>query len=213
MPISRNCPATLQARHEYSQRFLGEAPADRRNIVWVDETGFNLHLRRKYGRARRGHNATVVVPNGRGRNISVCAAMSEEGFLHEMLQPGAYTAERFCVFLGELFDCLGSRGRSQCWIVLDNVRFHHCEIVRACSSARGHTLIFLPPYSPMLNPIESLFGKWKTLVRTEGVAQSQEILLANMAAARAAITQEDCLGWIRDTTRNIGLSLQYHIFS
>jgi hypothetical protein len=76
----------------------------------------------------------------------------------------------------------------------------------------GHTLVFLPPYSPMLNPIESLFGKWKTLIRTQGVALSLDSLLLHMSAARCDITVNDCLGWIRDTNRNIGLSLQMHIF-
>jgi transposase len=51
MPISRNCTETIQARFEYAQTFLNEAPADRHNIVWIDECGFNLHMRHKCGRS------------------------------------------------------------------------------------------------------------------------------------------------------------------
>ena len=54
IPISKNCTETIQARFEYAQMFLNEAPADRRNVVWIDECGFNLHIRRKFGRSRRG---------------------------------------------------------------------------------------------------------------------------------------------------------------
>jgi transposase len=215
LPISRNCPETVQARREYAQRFFSDAPPDHRNIIWVDECGFNLHLRRRFGRfgrARRGQRATIEVPNSRGHNISVCAAMSEEGFLHEHLFPGAYNTERFCVFLQELFDLMHQRGRSGCWIIIDNVRFHHAADVKACAIGRGHILVFLPPYSPMLNPIESLFGKWKALIRTQGVTFNQVSLLMSMAAARYEITRTDCLGWIRDINRNIGLSMQNHLF-
>jgi transposase len=212
IPASRNCPTTVQARLEYAQRFLNEVPADRRNIIWLDESGFNLHLRRKYGRARCGLHANITVANSRGRNISICAAMSEEGLLWDRLRPGAYTADSFCEFLGELFDLLAQMGRENCTLILDNVRFHHCTVVNELAQRHSHTLLFLPPYSPMLNPIESLFGKWKGLIRTQGPPLSIDELLRKMVIARQDITRADCLGWIRDINRNIGLSLQGHIF-
>jgi transposase len=212
MPVSRNCPSTVLARKQYAEVILGEAPPDRRNIVWVDECGFNLHLRRKYGRARRGERASIEVANARGHNISVCAAMSEDGFLHEYLRPGAFNATHFCNFLTELFEKLRQMGRENCWIILDNVRFHHSASVRLYTESGGHQLMFLPPYSPMLNPIESLFGKWKTLIRTEGVSMTRDVLLEKMASARYEISRMDCLGWIRDTNRNLSLSIQCHLF-
>jgi hypothetical protein len=64
----------------------------------------------------------------------------------------------------------------------------------------------------MLNPIESLFGKWKTLIRTQGISYGQEELLEHMATTRYEITVTDCLAWICDVGRNIGLSLTEHIF-
>jgi hypothetical protein len=194
LPIFRNCPATVQARREYAQRFPDEAPSDHRDIIWVDECGFNLHLRRKYGRAKRGERASIAVANNRGHNVSVCAGMSQEGLLHEHLRPGAYNAEHFCTFIEELFETIWGSGRSCCWIILDNARFHHSAIVSACAARHGHTLVFLPPYSPMLNPIESLFGKWKTLVRTQAAVFTQDSLLASMSVARIEITRADCLG-------------------
>jgi transposase len=212
LPVSRNCPETLLARAQYAQKYLSEAPPDHRHIIWIDECGFNLHIRRKYGRSRRGETAAITVANGRGQNISACAAMSEEGFLFEKLRPGAYNAIHFCEFLEQLFELLNRMERPSCWLVLDNVRFHHSQEVSLMAQRYGHTLVFLPPYSPMLNPIESLFGKWKTLIRTQGVALSLDSLLLHMSAARCDITVNDCLGWIRDTNRNIGLSLQMHIF-
>ena len=167
LPISRNTPEAIDARRQYATMFLNDAPADRNDVIWVDESGFNLHLRRRHGRAISGHRAAVVVANSRGRNISICAAMSGDGFIHHLQQFGGFNSDLFCDFLTSLFAILHARGRVNCWIVLDNVRFHHCANVANTAARAGHRLIFLPTYSPMLNPIESLFGKWKIGVRTQ----------------------------------------------
>jgi transposase len=212
MPLSRNCPATIQSRKEYALHFLSNAPADRRQILWIDECGFNLHIRRKFGRAKIGMRASVTVANNRGTNISVSAAMNEEGLLYEQLRPGAYNAESFHTFLQNLFQLLSTRGQNNCWLVMDNVKFHHCDVVVNCARSHGHEIIFLPPYSPMLNPIESLFSKWKILIRTQGISMTRDQLLAKMATARFEITASDCLGWIRETNRNLALSTQEHAF-
>jgi transposase len=212
IPIARNCSETIEARKIFAQMYHNDAPPDHNGIIWVDECGFNMHLRRKFGRARKGERASIEVANSRGRNISVCAAMSQEGFLYERLKPGAYNSGEFCIFLRELFVLLTARRRTACWIILDNVRFHHSQAVVACAAEFGHQLVFLPPYSPMLNPIESLFSKWKTLIRTQGVTFMQMQLLEQMTIAWAEISVSDCLGWIRDMNRNLLLSLQEHIF-
>jgi len=150
-PLSRNCPSTIQARREYSQRFLADAPVDCRDVIWVDKTGFNLHLRRKYGRAQKGNRATISVANSRGKNISICVAMSAEGFLCDRINPGSYNAEIFFQFLKELFQHLCQQGRNSCWVIMDNARFHHCAIIHDCARRYGHSLIYLPPYSPRIS--------------------------------------------------------------
>jgi transposase len=212
LPTARNTPEAIISRRQYAEMFLRDAPADQRNIIWVDECGFNLYLRRKHGRARIGQRATITVPNNRGQNQSVCAAMSSEGFLHYSHISGAFSATRFCEFLESLFIILRSQGRSACWIILDNVRFHHCVEVNRTTVQAGHSLIFLPAYSPMLNPIESLFGKWKTSIRTNGVSFTPQALVASLTHGRSQITLSDCHGWIRDVNRNLVLCLRDHIF-
>lgn len=212
IPESRNSPEVIAARKDYANVFMRDQPIDRKCIVWVDETGFNLHLRRKYGRALAGLRANVVVANSRGANISICAAMSEEGLLVNKVHRGSYTAVLFVEFLELLFARLDVLGRTACWVILDNVRFHHCTIVADCATKFGHCLVFLPPYSPMLNPIESLFGKWKASVRSRHVVFTPAELLSMIELGRNEITTADCLSWIRDSNRNIALSLQNHFF-
>jgi transposase len=212
IPESRNIPATILARNVFSRDMLQNPPNNRRNLIYLDEAGFNLHLRRRQGRAMRGSRALLTVPNSRGRNISVAAAMSEDGFLHHKVRLGAYNAVFFIEFLGELFQKLQQMGRHGCWLVLDNVRFHHTPAVSSFVQENNHVLKFLPAYSPMLNPIESLFSKWKSLLRTTNVAFDQQVLLNNMNATMNLITVDDCLGWIRETNRNLALCMDNHQF-
>jgi transposase len=202
IPMAWDSPTVIASRIAYVEQFHQSAPLDPRDILWVDETGFNLHLRRRHGRARVGQRVNLVVPTNRGRNISICAAMSADGFIAHRVQLGAYNAALFCDFLEILFVRLREVGRINCRIVLDNVRFHHCAVVRDFVERAGHMLHFLPPYSPMLNPIEPLFGKWKCAIRTQGLAFSQEVLLESIERARGTITINDCLGWIREVNRN-----------
>jgi transposase len=138
--------------------------------------------------------------------------MSAGGLLKYRAHFGAYNAVLFCSFLDELFSHFRAIGRGPCWIIMDNVRFHHSQSVSACVQSAGHTLVFLPAYSPMLNPIESLFGKWKTLIRSDGVAFTQDVLLEKMENKSHDITISDCCGWIRETNRNLALCLTNHVF-
>jgi hypothetical protein len=99
-----------------------------------------------------------------------------------------------------------------CWLVLDNASIHHTLAIAELVAAHGHTLKFLPPYSLMLNPIESLFSKWKSLIWSRDVVFTQQALLSNMQQARQCIAASDCEGWICEMNQNLILSLNNHIF-
>jgi transposase len=208
-PEARNSGEQLEARFNYAQMFMNDRPVERGHVIWVDETGFNLHLRRRCGRSTRGTRATAVVPSARGRNISVVAAMSETGLLHHQVHLGAYNSDLFSIWIQQLGQILAAADLSCCWIILDNVRFHHSAIVSAVATQLGHRLLFLPPYSPMLNPIELLFSKWKSQIKTNQMIYTQENLLAAIEEASQTISERDCQGWIRECERNLGRSLQH----
>lgn len=208
VPESRNCPEVIEARYVYANKFLNDRPINLSDIVWADETGFNLHIRRSKGRSLRGQRATIVVPNSRGKNISVACAMSSEGLLYHQVQFGAYNSRLFADWIVNLGVIMHNRGRENIWVILDNVRFHHSDVVNTTALSIGITLVFLPAYSPMLNPIELLFSKWKTAMKTSAVSYSRENLLSTMETARTTITPNDCLGWIRECERNLTICLQ-----
>ena len=79
-------------------------------------------------------------------------------------------------------------------MVLDNFMGHGIEKVRDLIEARGADLLFLPSYSPEMNPIEEAFSKIKTLVRKVG-ARTCEALVEAIGRALAAVTPEDAAGW------------------
>ena len=82
-------------------------------------------------------------------------------------------------------------------VILDNCSIHHVPEVAKSIQDVGELLIYLPPYSPDLNPIEELFSKVKKVMKSSEMDQNDiEILLS---ASFASVTTEDCIGWIRHT--------------
>jgi transposase len=208
IPEARNSEQQVESRFHYASMFMQERPVERGNIIWLDETGFNLHLRRRKGRSKIGERANVVVPNTQGKNISIVAAMNETGLLSYKAHYGAYTSILFAEWLATLGEHLGSLSLSNCWFVLDNVRFHHTALVASTVESLGFKLVFLPPYSPMLNPIELLFSKWKASVKTANMIYTRENLLQAIETSAQTISTNDCQGWIRECERNLSLCLQ-----
>ena len=82
-------------------------------------------------------------------------------------------------------------------VILDNCSIHHVPEVAKSIQDVGELLIYLPPYSPDLNPIEELFSKVKKVMKSSEMDQNDiETLLS---ASFASVTTEDCIGWIRHT--------------
>src|ERR687897_3041488 len=80
-------------------------------------------------------------------------------------------------------------------VVLDGLGAHRTQKVRELIEERGADLLFLPSYSPDLNPIEEAFSKIKQLVRKAG-ARVRQALVEAIARALAAVTAEDAAGWV-----------------
>lgn len=80
----------------------------------------------------------------------------------------------------------------------DNLGAHKPDRVRELIESRGAYLVYLPTYSPDLNPIEEAFSKIKQLVR-KAEARTREALVEAIAAALGAVTPEDAAGWFADS--------------
>jgi transposase len=161
-------------------------------LVFVDESGFHTSMMRLRARAPKGERAYGKVPRNRGKNTTLIAAITLEGAMGEsMTVEGATDSEAFEAYVEHFLAPSLSKGQV---VVLDGLGAHRPQRIRELIEARGADLLFLPSYSPDLNPIEEAFSKIKGIVRKEG-ARVREALVEAIGRALAAVTPEDVAGW------------------
>jgi transposase len=142
------------------------------------------------------------MPRNRGKNQTLIAAIMLEGAMSEeaaMIIEGATDASVFEGYVEHFLAPSLSEGQV---VVMDKLSAHRTLKVRESIEARGAELVFLPSYSPDLNPIEEAFSKIKGIVRKAG-ARTREALIEAIAEALRAVTLEDAVGWFRHCGYNV----------
>jgi transposase len=160
-------------------------------LVFVDEMGSNTSLAALYAWSRRGDRARCSVPRNRGKNTTLLASMTSEGMGPCLAVVGSTTAALFEAYVGQV---LAPALRPGQVVVLDNLGAHKGERVRELIEERGCELLFLPAYSPELNPIEEAFSKVKGLLR-RARARTRKALIEAMGRALDAVSAEDTQGF------------------
>jgi transposase len=160
-------------------------------LVFVDEMGANISLSVLRAWSRRGQRAYCSVPRNRGPNTTLLASMSMEGMGPSLAVEGATTATVFEAYVEK---ALAPTLRPGQVVVMDNLSVHKGARVRKLIEERNCELVYLPPYSPDLNPIEEAFSKMKGILR-KGGARSREALIKAMGKALDAITSWDAKGF------------------
>ena len=164
---------------------------DPQRLVFVDEMGTHTSLYSLYAWSKRGERAYCSMPRNRGKNTTVLASMSLEGMGPALAVEGATTATVFEAYVEEV---LVPSLRAGQIVVMDNLSAHKGECIRELVEARGCQLLYLPPYSPDLSPIEEAFSKIKGILRN-AQARSREALIEAMGRALDAITPQDARGF------------------
>lgn len=198
VPKARNSPSTIKMRKHYVVR-LNSALGEGKTPIFLDEMGCNLHTRRRFGRNTVGKPATISVPTGRGHNLSICAAISADGLVHQRSKFLAYNQVEFEIFLNEMYAKLAPD--KQYVVIMDNVRFHKTPAITAWFALRDNLeQLFLPPYSPFLNAIEEANAKVHHLI-CQARPSASNSLIAAVKRAWESITPENCAGWISHTRK------------
>jgi len=161
------------------------------NLVFLDEAGSNAGMTPSYGYAPRGERAVDDAPKSRGTNVSILAAMTWDGPLGARTFEGAVNGSRFLHWVRRV---LAPKLWEGAVVVMDNVRFHKVDGVAQALEKVGARAMYLPPYSPDLNPIEMMWSKIKTLLR-QAKARSREALRAAIRSALRKITGMDAAAW------------------
>ena len=172
-------------------RALVAGKIDAERLVFVDEMGSNTSLAPLHAWALRGERARCSVPRNRGENTTLLASTTSEGMGPCVAVVGSTTA---AVFEAYVERALAPALRPGQVVVLDNLGAHKGERVRELIEGRGCGLLYLPPYSPDLNPIEEAFSKVKALLR-RARARTREALIEAMGRALGAVSTKDTRGF------------------
>lgn len=164
---------------------------DGRRFVFVDECSTNTSLSPIYGWSRRGSRVRFKVPHNWGPNVTLLSSMSWEGMGPSLAVEGATTKAVFEAYVERVLAPSLAPGQI---VVMDNLSSHKGSRIRELIEDRGCELLYLPPYSPDLNPIEEAFAKLKALLRRAG-ARTREALLEAMGRALEALTASDARGF------------------
>ena len=136
-------------------------------------------MARRYGRSPRGQRVTAALPHGHWKTSTFLAGLRHDGLVAPCVLDGAINGETFRAYVEQfLAPCLSPGDM----VVMDNLSSHKVAGVRQAIEAVGARLLYLPPYSPDLNPIEQLFAKLKNCLR-KAAARSFEALNAAIAQA------------------------------
>ncbi len=159
--------------------------------MFVDECSTDTSLSPIYGWSRRGSRACFEAPRNWGANVTLLSSMSLEGMGPSVAVEGATTRAVFEAYVERVLAPGLKPGQIA---VMDNLSAHRGPRVRELIEGRGCELLYLPPYSPDLNPIEEAFAKLKSLLRRAG-ARTREALIEAMGRALDAVTPGDAEGF------------------
>jgi len=137
---------------------------DAKKLVYLDEAGINNNESYPYAWTPKGERAEDERPGRRSQRYSIISSLQEGELVAPLVFEG-YTNTR--VFVAYLRECLLPKLEAGQVVVMDNASFHKGEEVRAAVEEAGCQILYLPPYSPDLNPIEHQWFRVKNAVRKE----------------------------------------------
>lgn len=175
-------------------------------------------LKRNFGRSLKGTPAKGTVPTGKGVTITILGAISEAGVIDIYLRkPQAVSVSKkrkvngkeaktvngrigtrtghFLSYISNVMDVLDKRDMKGHYIVMDNAPIYIPGKVRELIESRGYKCLYLPPYSPFLNPIEEFWSKVKAGIRRNAL-KADDKLADQICDSVNKVTRSDCQAWI-----------------
>jgi transposase len=209
IPFERNSHQNVLRRRQYAEMLT---LVNDNRLIFIDETGHNLHLSTIYGYSAAGQPDIQMVNANRGKNLTAIVAISIGGMLHYKLVDGAANGVIFADFLGELQPLLPP----QSVVIMDNVRFHHGNLVQQWAAANNHAIRveYLPPYSPELNPIEEFFHMHKSSYRkiNHPIARNRQVMRDRVVASLETLRNVDLSGIFQHMHEFLAMAYAGHPF-
>lgn len=127
-------------------------------IVFIDETGLNTKMARSRGRSAKGQRLVASIPHGHWKTMTFIGGLRHDGMTAPWVLDGPMDGAAFTTYIETQLAPTLNEGDV---VVLDNLPAHKVTAAETAIKQRGAWLLFLPPYSPDLNPIELAFSKLK----------------------------------------------------
>ena len=164
---------------------------DPERLVFVDEMGTHTSLAPLYAYAPVGERVFFEIPKNRGKNTTLLTSLHRGGMGPSMAVEGATTARVFETYVEKVLVPSLNPGQI---VVMDNLGAHRPKRVKELIEGRGCELLYLPSYSPDLNPIEEALSKIKHILR-KIAARTKETLIEAIGRALAAVSAQDVRGF------------------
>ena len=161
---------------------------DPARLVFLDETWASTNMARRYGRSPRGQRCVAAVPHGHWKTTTFIAGLRHDRITAPLVLDGPMDGAAFLAYV-QTFLCPTLRPGDI--VIADNLASHKVAGVRQAIAATGATLLYLPPYSPDLNPIEKLFAKLKALLR-KAAKRSIDALWNHIGVLLDAFPAHEC---------------------
>lgn len=186
----RDSEANRQQRKEFLAQIATIPPE---KLKFLDESGVTTQMTRLWGRAPKGQRIDEATPQGHWKVLTTLGTMSLRGIEAAMTIESPTDGEVFTAYLEQVLCPQLQPGDV---VIMDNLSAHKVAGIRELIEARGAQLLYLPPYSPDLNPIEQAWSKFKQFLRS-AKARTVEALEQAITEALKTITADNATAWFR----------------
>lgn len=168
---------------------------DPRRLVFLDETWVKTNMAPLRGWGPRGQRLTARVPQGHWKTLTFIAALRTDRVDAPWVIDGPINGQLFTLYVEKVLVPTLAAGDV---VILDNLGSHKGKAARRAIRAAGAHLLFLPPYSPDLNPIEQLFAKLKHLLR-KAEARTVEATWRKVGDLLDLFSPTECANYVRNS--------------
>lgn len=166
---------------------------DSSRLIFLDETWATTNMARTHGRAPRGERLVAPVPYGHWHTTTFLCGLRQDGLVAPLVLDGAINGAAFLAYVEQM---LCPTLRIGDIVICDNLASHKVAGVREAIEARGASLLYLPAYSPDLNPIELAFSKLKRLLRS-AAERTVEALWNAIGQLISEFGADECANYFR----------------
>lgn len=183
----------IARRREQWKKYQGRL--DPRRLVFIDETWAKTNMTPIRGWAPRGQKLVARAPFGHWRTLTFLAALRHDRIDAPCVLDGPINGLSFTAWIEQFLVPTLTPGDI---VIMDNLGSHKGAAVRHAIRSAGAKLLFLPPYSPDLNPIEQVFAKLKLLLR-KAAERSVEATWQRIGTLLDAFPPHECANYLRNS--------------